>query len=230
MKELQQIVNEQINTMITNGAIETMIATKLNETIKECVNDAMRSYSDFGKTIKEKIEEAINADLSSVTIPEYNTFISQLVLESYTETMNEQGKAHMKELLDKHLAPVPKEITAQDLLDKVKSYWADEARQNGHEEIEIEWEQQDTAIYMKVKHPEYDWQFIKVTFYNHSEADTNTYHIGYINEDDKTISGCITGATHAMGLAGYFYKLYCAGTKITGFSKVYGEDIYVGWD
>lgn len=230
MKELQQIVNEQINAMITNGDIETMIATKLNETIKECVSDAMRSYGDFSKTIKAKIEEAINADLSNITIPEYNTFISQLVLESYTTTMNEQGKAHMKELLDEHLAPVPKEITAQGLLNKVKEYWGDSAREDGHEEIEIEWEEGSTAIYMKVKNPVWDNQFIKVTFYNHREADSNTYHIGYINEDDQAISGCISGATHAMGLAGYFYKLYCAGTKITELSKVFGDDIYVGFD
>ncbi|MCX9562876.1 hypothetical protein IG518_10180, partial [Vibrio cholerae] len=52
MKELQQIVNEQINTMITNGAIEQMIADKLNVTVKECINEAMRSYGDFGKSIK----------------------------------------------------------------------------------------------------------------------------------------------------------------------------------
>ncbi|WP_417536369.1 hypothetical protein [Methylophaga sp.] len=230
MKELQQIVNEQINTMITNGTIENMIAEKLNNTIKECVDDSMKCWGDFGKGIKAKIAESINCSLSRVTIPEYNTFISQLVLESYTEAMNEHGKAHMKELLDQHLAPAPKEITAQDMLNEIKKYWEDSARENDHDEIEIEWKERDSAFYMKVKHPEWDWQFIEVSFYNHSEADENTYHIGYINEDDKTISGCITGATHALGLAGYFYKLYCAKTKITGLSKVYGEDIYVGWD
>lgn len=230
MKELQQIVNEQINTMITNGSIEKMIATKLNETIKECVNDAMRSYGDFGKTIKAKIEDAINADLNNVTIPEYNTLIAQLVLESYTEAMNEQGKAHMKELLDTHLAPVPKEITAQQLLNEIQKHWENSIREDGGDEIEIEWGESSSAVYMKAKNPCCEWNALKVTFYNHGEPDKDIYHIGYINEDDKTISGCISGATYALGLAGYLYKLYCAGTKITGLSKVYGDSIYFGWD
>ncbi|WP_332404513.1 hypothetical protein [Vibrio metschnikovii] len=230
MKELQQIVNEQINTMITNGAIEELIANKLSSTVSECIDDAMKSYGNFGKAIKSKIEESINASLSQITIPEYNKFICDAFMESYVQAMNDTAKSQMKEILDKVLAPVPKEITAQDLIDEIKSYWGDSARENHHEEIEIQWEQSDNAIYLKVINPEHDWESIKVTFYNHREADSSTYHIGYINEDDKTISGCITGATHALGLAGFFYKLYCNNTKITGFSRVYGEDIYVGWD
>ncbi len=230
MKELLQIVNEQINTMITNGSIEQMIAEKLNSTINECVSDAMRSYGAFGKSIKLKIEESINASLSQVTIPEYNKFISDMVMESYTLAMNETSKAHMKELLDQHLAPVEKEMTAQKLLENIEGYWQNEAREHGHEEIGIEWERRNGAIYMKVVHPEYNWKSITLTFYSHNEDNSNIYHIGYINEDKKQISGCITGATYALGLAGFFYKLYCAQTKITGFDDVYGDDIYVGFD
>ncbi|MBT2917735.1 hypothetical protein [Vibrio anguillarum] len=230
MKELQQIVNEQINAMISAGAIEQMISEKLQETMKDSVNQAMRSHSDFGKSIQAKIEESINASLKHVTIPEYNKFISDVVMESYTEAMNATAKAHMKELLDEKLAPVPKEMTAQALLKEIQSYWGEHARSNGHDEIEIQWEEHDSAIYLKAIHPEHDWKFITITCYNHGEPDSKTYHIGYINEDDKTISGCITGATYALGLAGFFYKLYCAQTKITGFDSVYGENIYVGWD
>ena len=230
MKELQQIVNEQINAMIMSGSIEQMIAQKLNATINECVSDAMRSYGEFGKSIKLKIEESINASLSQVTIPEYNKFISDIVMESYTQAMNETSKAHMKELLDQHLAPVEKEMTAQKLLEKIEGYWQDEAREHGYEEIGIEWERRGGAIYMKVIHPEYNWKSITLTFYSHNEDNSDIYRIGYINEDKKQISGCRTGATYALGLAGFFYKLYCAQTKITGFDDVYGDDIYVGFD
>lgn len=82
---IQTIVNEQINSLIGSGAIEQMIAEKFNSTVKECVSEAMRSYGDFGKSIKAKIEESINASLSEITIPEYNKFISEVVMENYTE-------------------------------------------------------------------------------------------------------------------------------------------------
>lgn len=144
--------------------------------------------------------------------------------------MNATAKAQMKKLLDEHLEPVPAEMTAQELVDEVQNYWGNEAREKGYEEIEIDWDERDGTIEFKAKHPHWDWKFISVTFYNHREANNATYHIGYIAEDDRTISGCITGATHALGLAGFFYKLYCAGTKITGFEKVYDDNIYIGWD
>ncbi|CAH8235505.1 hypothetical protein [Vibrio aestuarianus] len=229
MKELQQIVNEQINAMISAGAIEQMISEKLQETMKNGVDKALSSYGDFGKSIQAKIEASINASLNQVTIPEYNKFICDVVLESYTEAMNATAKARMKELLDEKLAPVPKEMKAQALLDEIQSYWGEDAHSNGNDEIEIQWEEHNSAIYLKAIHPD-DITFIKISFYNHCEPDSKTYHIGYINEDDQTISGCITGATHALGLAGFFYKLYCAGTKVTGFDAVYGENIYFGQD
>ncbi len=230
MKELQQIVNEQINVIVTSGSIEQMIAEKLNATIKESVRETMQSYGSFGKSIKSKIEESINSSLSNITIPEYNKFICEMVMECYTQAMNETSKAHIKELLDKHLAPVAKEMTAQQLLEQIEQYWQEDARENDHHKINIAWNRRTKAIYMKAINPEYEDQSIEVTFYNHREDDSNTYHIGYINEDKKQISGCITGATYALGLAGFFYKLYCAQTKITGFDDVYGDDIYVGFD
>lgn len=94
------------------------------------------------------------------------------------------------------------------------------------DEIKECWEESNSAIYMTIKHPEFDSDTLKVTFYNHCEKNCQ-YHIAYINEGDKRISDSITGATHAMGLAGYFYKMYCRQTKISGLQDIYGENIDV---
>ncbi|MGF1760608.1 hypothetical protein L4D76_22330 [Photobacterium sagamiensis] len=51
-------------------------------------------------------------------------------------------------------------------------------------EIEIEWEERDSAIYMTAKHPEFDFDSLKISFYNHGEQNCQ-YHIGYINEGEK---------------------------------------------
>lgn len=225
MKELNQIVTTKLASMIDDGSIEKMIEDQLEKLMQDTVNATLRRYSDFGKSLTETIETSIGTSLDHVSFPEYNHFVAQLVQEKYGQALDKHAATLLEELLKAELSPVPEELNAQKMLDEVRSCWGESAQENGGE-INIEWDENDTAIYMTIKHPEYDWQSIKVTFYNHGEKDCQ-YHIGYINEDDKRISGSITGATHAMGLAGYFYKLYCRQTKISGLQNIYGESINV---
>ncbi|MBU2713700.1 hypothetical protein [Zooshikella harenae] len=115
MKELQEIVNEQINSMITTGAIEEMIAERLNSCIKECVKNSMESYSEFGRDIKDKINVSLCNALAHVSLPEYNKFVSDVVIESYGQVLETEAKKHLKALLVKSLGSVPESIKASDL-------------------------------------------------------------------------------------------------------------------
>ncbi|USD68100.1 hypothetical protein [Vibrio sp. SCSIO 43136] len=230
MKELQDIVSNQIAAMIEDGTVEEMIKNKLQSTIQDVISDSMRSYGDFGKGIRSKVDESLNASLSKVSLPEYNKFIADTILESYAEGLNAHAKEQVKSILDEKLAPAPKVISAGELLATIGRHWEDDARNNGHEEIEVEWDSRENTICITATHPEYDWKKVKVTLYNHSQDNKRNYTIGYINEDNRTISGCITGATHGYGVSGYLYKLYCAGTVITELDDEYGESIYVGFD
>ncbi|MCL1124203.1 hypothetical protein [Shewanella surugensis] len=229
MKELHDIVTNKIGNMVENGTIEQLIENKLESLLAETVNDAMKSYSSFGKALKESIEKSIGTSLSQVSFPEYNHFVSQLVVEKYSEVLSKEAANNIDVLLKDELKPVPDVIDAQALLDETKEYWEESAHSEGEEEIDIKWDESDSAIYMTLKHPEYESNNIKISFYNHGE-ESGVYHIGYINKDDRPITSGIGHATHAMGLAGYFYKLYCKQTKIHGLSNIYDEAIYVGFD
>ncbi|MCL1124121.1 hypothetical protein [Shewanella surugensis] len=229
MKELHDIVTNKIGNMVEDGTIEQLIENKLESLLAETVNDAMKSYSSFGKALKESIEKSIGTSLNRVSFPEYNHFVSQLVVEKYSEVLSKEAASNIDALLKEELKPVPDAIDVQVLIDETKKYWEEAAHSEGKDEIDIEWRESDNAIYMTLKHPEYDSNSIKISFYNHGE-ENNVYHIGYINEDDRVISSGIGNATHAMGLAGYFYKLYCKQTKIHRLNDIYDEAIYVGCD
>lgn len=226
MKELVEIVNNQISSMLNEGVIEEMIQERLNEAIKEAINQSMRSYGDFGKALETKISEPLNHALQNVTLPEYNHFIANAVSEAFIETLNESGKAHVLEIMSNKFKPVPKELTAIELLEEIGSYWRDEARNHGHEEIQVNWDRSDDIYYLEIVHPKHSWNSLRVTLFEHQNQ--GQYYIGYINEDDVTISRCISGATHALGLTGYLYQLYCAGTTVTGLETEYGKNIYIG--
>jgi len=225
MKELNQIVTTKLSTMIDNGSIEKMIEDQLEKLMQSTIESMMESYSDFGRTLTKAVENSIGTSLNYVTFPEYNHFVAQLVQEKYGQALDKHAATLLEKLLEKELNPVPEALNAQKMLDEIQNCWGEAAQENGGE-INLEWEERDTAIYMTVKHPEFDFESIKISLYNHGEKD-GQYHIGYINQDDKRISGSISGATRAMGLAGYFYKLYCRQTKISGLQDIYGENIEV---
>ena len=229
MKELQQIANEKLGAMISEGVLDQMIEDQLNKTVKDIVGSAMREYSDYGKALSKKLESALVTSLENVTLPEYGKFMEQAVLEAVTNELNEQGKANVIEALEQHLAPIPKTITFAEMCKKVREYWGDDCIINHHEKIQIEWEQRETAYYLKIVHPEYDWQSLRLTFYNHGNPEGH-FHLGYIDAEDRQISGCLSGATYAMGLAGFFYKMYCQRTVITDLADCEGEDIYLESD
>jgi len=161
-----------------------------------------------------------------VSFPEYNHFVAQLVIEKYGQALDQYTSPLLEKLINNSLNPVPTEINAQVILEEIKECWEENVRENV-KKINIEWEESDSAICMTIKHPEFESGNLKVTFHNHGEKN-NQYHIGYLNEGDKRISGSITGATHAMGLTGYFYKMYCHQTKIIGLQDIYGKSIDVG--
>ncbi len=228
MKELHEIVNSHMTSIIENGTIDDMIAERLNKTIKETLADSMRSYSDFGKVLKEKMNESLNQAIDNVTLPEYNKFVSDVAIQAYEEVLNEQAKPQIIEAIQQHLEAVPKTITAQQLLDKVAEFWREDCEKGDHEEIEIEWSDSH-GMHLKIIHPEFQWETIKMSCYDHKDA--GDFFIGYLHEESAgRLSGTLNGATRDGGLRGYLYKLYCAGTTITNFDDVYGESVYVGWD
>ncbi len=228
MKELHEVVNSHITSMIENGALNDMIAERLNKAIKEAVDDSMRSYGDFGEALKVKMNASLNHALENVTFPEYNKFVSEVAIQAYNDVLTEQAKPKIVAAIEQRLEAVPKEITANELLGKIAQYWREDCEQKGHEEIEIEWSDSH-GIHLKIIHPEYDFQSIKLSCYDHKE--NGAFTIGYLYEEsDGRLSGTLDGATHNFGLKGYLYKLYCAGTTISGFDAVYGESVHIGWD
>lgn len=228
MKELNEIVTTKLAAMIDDGSIEKMIEERLESLMQDTIKSAMQSYSGFGKSLTKSIEDSIGISFHKVSFPEYNHFVAQLVQEKYGQALDQHAAPLLEELLKDALSPVPAELNAQEMLDEVKSCWAHNARSEGHDVIEIEWLEHNASIYMTLKHPEYEDDTLRISFYNHGETE-GQYHIGYINEGDQLISGSITGATYAMGLAGYFYKLYCRQTKISGLMDVFGQNIEVAY-
>lgn len=214
MKELHEIVTAKVKTMIDDGSIENMIGKRIYDTICECVKEAFQSYGNFGKSIKEKIETAIQCAGRDIEFPAYNLFVKEVAERTFIKVLDENAVAHLAEIIEEVISPVEKNAKVSDLLSEIEEACGDDARENGIEEIVIESEMSDSdeALYVKIK---IDSTIIKVSFYNFKHNNNDTWHIGYINEDGVKMTGRSTNiARYAYHkISDILFKYYAMQTE-----------------
>lgn len=217
MKELNDLIVARMNVMTESGAIQQLIDKQLEDSVKDILRDSLRSYSDFGKAIKEKLSESLAGAVEKVTFPEYNKFVSDAVVECMSSHMGAEVVVGIQEQLKEILQPVPKQIGGTEFLNRLGGFFDFESNCVESDDglyISPEWNMNDdeTAIYMKV-----DGEF-KVTLYDFKQ--NGSWYIGYIESGSgRHITADLGGATYAMGVIGYLYKLYCTGTIFTGIDS-----------
>jgi hypothetical protein len=233
MQEFTNLVTTKTQALIDNGTIDNMIESGLKSMIADIIKDTFRSYSDFGKVIKEKIEASINVSLQQITFPEYNLFIKDVALNCFNKILKENVAQQLSELITDSLPPVEKTEKISTLLNRIKESWIDDARRSGKDSIAIEAKQNDDgdALYITFHHPEFEFEDIKISLYNWKKTG---WHIGYIFEDGAIGGKTLTGkyyrraATTGHEITGFLYQYYAMQTIFELDVEV--EDIYIGDD
>lgn len=219
MKELNEVVSAHLNQMCTDGTLEKMIQEQADVLVKNLVSRSMETYGTFGKAIQAKIDESLQDALNNVTLPEYNRFIAETLINAYENAINEQSAERIKELLGVTFKPVDAVITADDFFEGIKQAakgWGDIEDQY---EIELQWEGDDDHSRIEIIIAD----DTRITLYDHREK--GKHYIGYLSNNNYVFSGPIFDSTHCFGIDAYLYKLYCARTSITGLKRAYGNNI-----
>ncbi len=226
MKELTQAITDRMNHMVESGAMQELIDKQLQKTVADILDSSLRSYSDFGKAIKEKLDASLGRSLESVSFPEYSHFISETIVATVSASINEASVSSLQDQLKEILAPVPKEIGAREFFTGLSKYFGSESEGveiDAGYYLPIEWSgnSDDTAIYMTIDN------HFKVSFYDHKNE--GKWYIGYIEDDsERRITADLGGATHTFGVIGYLYKLYCTGTIFPDLDRHQDDTLTVG--
>lgn len=225
MKELNDVVTNKIGEMISNGTVEEIISNKLEETIIESVNNAMRTYSEFGKAITAKIEESIQCGAREIEIPAYNIFIQNVINEKFTEILQENAASHLAELIEKSIPPIEGNAKSSTLMDHIRHCWTEKAKENGNDEIEICQKFNDDGTSMEVTMTSPDGDDITVTFYNWRD---NGWHIGYIREREHSITSSPTkvAATYMNDVTKRLFQYYAMQKKFEMDEQFESIDTY----
>lgn len=213
--------------MINDGTVEKYVTEGVEKAIKESIELSLKSYGTFGKTVKKKIDESMQIAGDKITIPDYNNFIAQVIESQFINVLQENAIEQLKDLVGDIIKPVTKNAKISDILKSIEKDWGDLAREQGNEEIKISVDEnsENSAIYITVEHPKYDFEHVKFTLYNHHSDED--WFIGYINTMEKTASGRFINKSsiYFNEVSAMLYKYYAMGTVFELDAEI--ESIYV---
>ncbi len=209
MINLNKIVNDSMKQIESEGFVEKIVKEKLEETIKDIVDDTFRSWGDFGKNLKKHIEENLNINLKELNIDGYNTLVLAAVQEKLDLATKVQGVEKIKEAMDKMLKNVKTEYKLSELIEELKG-------EDYRDEYEYDEDDQITLIIEE----SYSFKYI----YLDKDANKRKYDCDYriclykdeiesLKIEDKEITkNNIMAGFH--GLGNTLFKIYASGAKI----------------
>lgn len=119
--DIQVIVQQQLEKIIQEGKLEAIVRSKVEKTIEEIVQDTVRSYSDFGKGLKEEINKAFKIDFEKISAVDYNHIVCSIVKEHLDKRLVEYAKEPITNEIDEYLGPLEKkEWKLSEIIDRFK--------------------------------------------------------------------------------------------------------------
>ena len=224
MQDLIKAVNEAMLKMSADGTIEEMINKHLKDTVNDILRDQLRSYSDFGKMIKEKLKTDLAVSLENVTFAEHNKTLLNLITGIVNNCMTEDAQAKFKTEVNELLGTAPKEIKLSELIIQYIEENNNEFGRDDADRIGLVIEKKEYSCIGVALHPKNtqdgylnkgelinSWQ--QCDLYMSVKVDKDRGKLRWTHDRDglkphQFMPTCLRGVSRLL------YKMYCAGTVL----------------
>lgn len=176
MQALQDKINELVGEKIASGDLDELIKKKLDKTIDDILEDLLRSWSPFGKSLKEQLEAGLNVNLD-LGIGGYNQLVADIVAQRLESALHGRWKADLEAQVDEMLRAAPATIKLSELLARLAETYEREA-------ADEEWE----SATMLVETSEYGSRWVYLDPKPRSSADKYRFMWSMLLTDEGEIS------------------------------------------
>ncbi len=219
MEAIQQIVNNQVQTMIDSGAIQKSIELSIEKSINSAINAQFESYGNLTKQIKDGFEEGLKIDFKDMPFESYNQQMLAAIKTKISNLFAAEASTKFMLEMDKVLEPAPLEIHIKDLVEKIVEFWKKDDHDNLDEYAKVEFQEweyssrgEDFNLKMwKNQEDQYSSSSPDLQLFISSDGirinHKHSYNPTCFSEDDA-----------------FIFRLYSAGTKITGMDSFNSDD------
>ena len=100
MTDTTDLISKAVAEVMTPEFVKNQVATRVQKLVTEAVDDALRSYSDIGKQIKEAVHASLK--VNDLNLPSYGLLVTGMI--------EKQVKDHAGALIDARLAEDIREL------------------------------------------------------------------------------------------------------------------------
>lgn len=118
MNDLKSAVSTAFANVVASGAIEQAIEKQLADTIGSLIKTELREYSEFGKAIKDRVQQAVGVNLEHLDLPSYNDLILQIIRRQVDGILQSDAAQQLESNMAKLLERAPAEITLEKLIEE----------------------------------------------------------------------------------------------------------------
>ncbi|OMF72512.1 hypothetical protein BK143_09600 [Paenibacillus peoriae] len=130
---LNNLVNDAMQTIQKDGFVEDVIKKQLEVTIKKVVEEYFGSYGDFRKELEKQVKEQLQIDMNKLGISGYNLMVLNEVKSQLETAIHIQGVQKIKENMEKMLVGIKPEYKLSELVEAMKKDENEDHDKDGEE-------------------------------------------------------------------------------------------------
>ena len=209
--DLNLIVNDTLADLKEEGYVEKIVKIQLEKTLKDIVEDSLKSYGDFGKTLKEEIRSQMDINLAKLDIPSYNHVILNTIKAELERSVHEEGAKKIQEQMQELLGTSKEDYKLSELVKKMveQDLELNELDYDDMQEITVIVENRYGSTYVSID-PEEDVSEYSCKYRLTLDEDgtVRRAEIGDKSFDNKVIMGGL------YGLDATIFKMWTRGSKL----------------
>lgn len=195
--DLNLIVNKTLSELKEEGYVEKIVKKQLEKTIQDIIEDSLRSWSDFGKDLKDQVQKQMQFNLDKLDIPSYNQVVLNIIKGELERSVHEEGAKQIQQSIQEILGTAKEEYKLSELIKEIveQDCELNELDYEDYKEITVIIEDKHGSKYVYID-PEEDqnWYNCKYRLTLDDDMTVRRAEIGDKSFDNKVIMGGLYGA------------------------------------
>ncbi|MCM2441159.1 hypothetical protein HGO34_15665 [Agrobacterium vitis] len=144
---LQTAITDAINRNVASDKVQELIEKKTQGLIAEVIDDAFRSYSEFGKELRAMVAESLKLpEGHRLDMPSFGQTIMTALKASMDETIGDLLNQKLKAQMDEILSIAPKELKLSQVVEKLVEDAKESRLYHSHDRVTCRVERTDGTM------------------------------------------------------------------------------------
>lgn len=216
MDAIRDAVSSKIQSMIDDGSLQKKIEDGVEKAINHAIDEQFQKYGPIVRDLEQQLKEKLQLDFSALPFDTYNKQMAVALKQRFGQFFHAEAAARFFAEIDEVLAPAPAEVDINDFVETIVGFWKsddpfyyDQLDDNATVEISDRGRHSKTLKMWKKKeaggyHTSRNSADIELFIMNNKIT---------VSHNQRFNPTCLSQET------AYIFKLYAAGTLITGIDE-----------